>query len=749
MEEIIFKTSVDTGNTVKDLQAVEKELKDISGASSKMGTDVEQKFQAINDKVAKGGLSVREYSKQIREYQSIALEAGRTSPIGIEALSRAAALQDELGDLRNEVTRLSQDGAKLQGALQLGSTITAGYGAAQGAMALMGQSGEDLQKTLVKLQSATAILNGIEQIRLALEKESQMMIQARNLQTKILTVTQTVYTAAVGTTTGAMKALRIAMLALPIVAIIAGITALVYWMASSKDGAKTLEESYDELTASMQRNQDQLDRQQKSLMRNIDNQIKLAKSNNATDEEMHKLKMERIRQEEVARLQQVQNTEYNLQDMRQLYQRAIREGDEDKAKSIKAEIQAERKKYKDLKALQGQYRVDLQVSENERRNELEQKEKEESKKSLDNAKKRQKEREDAARKQLELQRTIQDLALANMVEGEEKQRAELALQQQRERDDIIAKYGKNTTLLKELEIKQKNELNDLELKLIADEKALKDASTKKEQEDALKLKEQEAVSKRAELEGKLIQMRDNFEAEQELKRELALMDMEQQLLDSQAKETAMLSQLELSDEEKLAQASLFEGERFKIKQEYAQKIDDLNKAEIEAEEKKNEAIQVSRQQLGNAIADVFGQIAGLSKEGSKAAKTFALAEIGINTAIGFVQGLRLAQRAALTSPTPILTYGIFAAQQVGAVLSAASQAKKILGASSSVTAPNVSGGGGSSSVQTEQGQTRVDRTESNLTSGLQDTAQRVYVVDSDITAVQNSTRKAQAVSTIG
>lgn len=771
-EEIIFKTSVDTGSTVKDLQAVDNELTNISESTEKMGSDMEQRFQALNDKVAKGGLSVREYSKTVREYQSIALEAGRTSPIGVQALAQAAELQDEIGDLRAEVSNLANDGRQLQGALQLGSVVTAGYGALQGAMALVGAENEDLQKTMVKLTAITSVLNGIEQIRAGLEKESLATIFLKNTYTKTATIVQTAYTAAVGGTTGAMKVLRLAMMAVPLLAIIGGIVALIanFDKLSAMIGAtsaaqlkmneitnEAIDSIGDELSAmdklkntlndeTISREQkikavEKLQEQYPSLLSNVNAEKDGIQAVNKALELNGKLLMLKAKQEAIA----AQRADaYKEQIKEQVsaqtgankgfldYAAALQTGmdsqDIANAKTFK-NIQAKNKEISVLDKLDKQIEKEIATITKQGAviEEVEKKEVKQTKTAQTSANERQKAREDEARKQLELQKTIEDLAIANMTEGEEKRRAELALQQQRQRQDLIAKYGEDTKLLKELEVQQKNEVNDLELQLIAESQALVNEATKKEQEEATKLREQEAISKRAELEGKLIQYRDDFEQEQAVKAELALMDRDQQL----------------------ANENLTEGEKFKIQQEYAQKINDLKDAELEKEKQVNEAMIASRQALGTAIADVFGKIAGLSKEGSKAAKAFALAEIGINTAIGFVQGLRLAQRAALQSPTPVLTYGIFAAQQIGAVLSAASQAKKILGASSSVQAPttNNAGGGGS---QTNNGATTTSTpTESNLTANLQNNAQRVYVVDSDISAVQKQTQKVNAVSTIG
>ena len=405
-----------------------------------------------------------------------------------------------------------------------------------------------------------------------------------------------------------------------------------------------------------------------------------------------------------------------------------------KAKSIKTEIDAERKKYKDLNSLRGQYAIDVQIAENERQNEIKAKEAQEQKDAQARAKQaqdkrnqqaeaRRKKEEEEAQKRLDLERTITDLSIAYMVEGEAKKRAELEVQQKREREDLIKKFGNDTKLLEELTIKQKNEVNDLETQIALEQQ------TKQDEADKLAL-EKATLDKQAMLEGKLIQMRGDFEAEQALRQEL----------------------LDLEYQQAISNKDLTEGEKFKIEQDYAQKTADLNAQKVEQEKITNEAIAKSRQEFAGAIASVFGQISGLAREGSKAQKTFALAEIAINTGVGFVQGLRIAQSAALKSPTPGLTFGIFYAQQLAAVLGAAKQARQIIGASGSVSAPSVpsAGGGGGSTPQgaTSTANQEVTGTESNLTSNLQG-GQRVYVVDSDITNVQKQTQKVNAVSTIG
>ncbi len=125
-EEIIFKVGVDTGNSVNDLNKVEKELGDIDKAASGIGTDVAARFDALNKKVASGTMNMREAQKAVKEYQTIALQAGRESPIGQQAIAAAGELKDTIGDLRTEITNAGTDGASMQAALQIGSSVAAG-----------------------------------------------------------------------------------------------------------------------------------------------------------------------------------------------------------------------------------------------------------------------------------------------------------------------------------------------------------------------------------------------------------------------------------------------------------------------------------------------------------------------------------------------------------------------------------------------------------------------------------------------
>ena len=90
----------------------------------------------------------------------------------------------------------------------------------QGTAALAGDENEDLQKTLVKLNAVMAITQGLQQIQNALQKQTALSL-GLNI------AAQKTYTLVVGTSTGALKAFRIALAATGIGLAVLAIAALV------------------------------------------------------------------------------------------------------------------------------------------------------------------------------------------------------------------------------------------------------------------------------------------------------------------------------------------------------------------------------------------------------------------------------------------------------------------------------------------------------------------------------------------
>jgi hypothetical protein len=144
--------------------------------------------------------------------------------------------------------------------------------------------------------------------------------------------------------------------------------------------------------------------------------------------------------------------------------------------------------------------------------------------------------------------------------------------------------------------------------------------------------------------------------------------------------------------------------------------------------------------------NALGELAlGQQFKNTNAGKALALAQIATDTALGFIQGLRIAQQSAIgTGPAAAFAMPVFYASQVAAVLGAASKAKGLLGGGGSTSAPSGSGGGGGGSISSQP--PRMDKFESNRPA--MNPNQRVYVLEKDITDSQGRVAKIRHNATL-
>lgn len=111
--------------------------------------------------------TVKSFKQQLREANaeliSVSEKFGATSKEAINAAKRVAQLKDAIGDAKAMADAFSPDAkfAAFSGALR---GVAGGFAGVQGAMALFGSESENLQKTLLKVQAAMALSEGLNAI---------------------------------------------------------------------------------------------------------------------------------------------------------------------------------------------------------------------------------------------------------------------------------------------------------------------------------------------------------------------------------------------------------------------------------------------------------------------------------------------------------------------------------------------------------------------------------------------------------
>ena len=256
-KEAVFTVKVNTGNSVQDLQNADKAVNQLNKdlkttqatAKDTSGTDtMAQRLADLDAKLEAGGLSMREMTKVMKEYQNIALQTGSQSPIGDEATRKASALKDQITDINARTKILSSDYVKLDTALAGANVGAQAFMGVQSAMALTGVENENLIKSMQKLQAVQGVVNSVSAITNALNKDAILGIQLRTAWEKIKnstfvqgTAATTAQTTAIGAqtgatiasttattaSTGALKLFRLALISTGIGAIVVALGLLI------------------------------------------------------------------------------------------------------------------------------------------------------------------------------------------------------------------------------------------------------------------------------------------------------------------------------------------------------------------------------------------------------------------------------------------------------------------------------------------------------------------------------------------
>jgi hypothetical protein len=214
---------------------------------------------------------------------------GEYSNEAINAAKKVATLKDNLQEA-GETAQLFDPGKKFQAFAGALSAAAGGISAFQGALGLLGTESESVQKTLVKVQSALALSQGLSTIadsakdfkRLgAVIQQSTIFTKAFQVATIAATAVQRAFGVSVTGTSVAFKALRGAILATGIGALVIGIGLLVEKIIDWTNRTSDAEKAQQKLAAST-----------KKINGEIDNQISVLTALGGKEKEIYNLKVQ-------------------------------------------------------------------------------------------------------------------------------------------------------------------------------------------------------------------------------------------------------------------------------------------------------------------------------------------------------------------------------------------------------------------------------------------------------------------------
>ena len=246
-------------NALRDAtKEVSKYKREITSANGSLD-QIRKRFDTITN-------STQPARRQLRELQMLMtnmnLKGLSNTNVFTEIAQRAGELRDAMADSQQAVNAYANDTFKLQAATQMFQGIAGAISIGTSAMGLFGVENEKVNKTLLKVQSAMALVNGLQQIANILNKDSALMLRIKQIRlaanaatTGELAVATTAATAATTANTVATKVNTAAQRAWNTTKavgkalfgdftglLILGATALTVYAAATNDSTEELEE---------------------------------------------------------------------------------------------------------------------------------------------------------------------------------------------------------------------------------------------------------------------------------------------------------------------------------------------------------------------------------------------------------------------------------------------------------------------------------------------------------------------------
>ena len=208
------------------------------------------------------GKSVGSLKQQLREAQNevnaLSEKFGATSKEAVNAAKRAAELKDAIGDAKALTDAFNPD-AKFKALTASLSGVAGGFAAVQGAIGLFGAESEEVEKTLLKVQSALAFSQGVQAIGESIDSFKQLgaVIQSttafQKINNTVTALTGTVMKTlgfAVETTSTSFKVLKGAIAATGIGLLVVAVGELVNAFQNYTSAAEKAKKAQDDLNAS-------------------------------------------------------------------------------------------------------------------------------------------------------------------------------------------------------------------------------------------------------------------------------------------------------------------------------------------------------------------------------------------------------------------------------------------------------------------------------------------------------------------
>lgn len=248
--QIVEQTKKEFDDLAISIKLAEERMKQLDATSEefqllepivKRGKEALQEYDKVTGAVVEKQSSLRSQIRLAKEELVKLEEAGLgTSKQYLDLEKKTAKLTDAFGDQQQRIKILASDTKLLDFGKASITAATSAFQAYTSVAILVGDESEELQKKTMQLFAAMQLLQSLEQLSNLTRREGALATLAQ-------AGAQSIYTAVVGASTGALKSFRIALAATGIGAAVAVIGLLIAKYIEYKNSIKEVEEQQKSL----------------------------------------------------------------------------------------------------------------------------------------------------------------------------------------------------------------------------------------------------------------------------------------------------------------------------------------------------------------------------------------------------------------------------------------------------------------------------------------------------------------------
>ena len=190
------------GSLSPALETVKNELEQVRAQLKQTGLSANEidklnKNAALLEKVLAGvDVATKSTKQELRSFteaaKQIGVEFGISSKQFQKFIKEVGSKKDELKDIEAAINFQASDTKYLDGIIEGVNGVAGAFSAAEGATALFGDAGKDLQETMVRLQALIAITTGLQQVLNSIQTESAASQTILAARTNLLSVSESI-----------------------------------------------------------------------------------------------------------------------------------------------------------------------------------------------------------------------------------------------------------------------------------------------------------------------------------------------------------------------------------------------------------------------------------------------------------------------------------------------------------------------------------------------------------------------------